>query len=104
MSQMEHNKGVLRPVTNEEIEALNIDVPDYYTDLEEYLRCNPEFGIHFIDGKPYKADLEISSAELYEIKRAEVKENGDIHFETYHYNGGGHWTEVVESALRGGNL
>lgn len=34
------------------------------------------------------------------IANADVQDNGDIHFETYHYNGGAHWTEVVEGALR----
>ena len=33
------------------------------------------------------------------LKLARVNEDGSIDFHTYHYNGGGHWTEVVEEAL-----
>ncbi|ALP47190.1 hypothetical protein phiGrn1_0305 [Vibrio phage phi-Grn1] len=104
MSQMEYNKGVLTPVhksIEELAEELVTDLPGFYDSKVEYLRDNAcEFGLEFILDKPYTVTFSHEREELCHIANADVQENGDIHFETYHYNGGAHWTEVVEGALR----
>lgn len=89
MSEMEHNKGKLIP-TNIDTELFDEDT------FEEY----SENGFVVIDGEIYSVEWEIQRGELYGF--ADVVENEDrsISFNTYHYNGGGHWTEVVEGALK----
>jgi hypothetical protein len=37
--------------------------------------------------------------DVYCIAEAQRNADGSIDFHTYHYNGGAHWTEVVEDAL-----
>lgn len=89
MSQMEYNKGILRP--------MNIDTENFSED--DYEDCFHN-GMVDIDGELYMVDWEVQRGELPDIKNVTVDEStGFIHFETYHYNGGAHWTEVVESAL-----
>lgn len=89
MSQMEYNKGILRP--------MNIDTEHFSED--DYEDCFDN-GMVDIDGELYMVDWEVKSGDLPEIKNVTVDESGFIHFETYHYNGGAHWSEVVESALQ----
>ncbi|CAL9979579.1 hypothetical protein VPHD484_0233 [Vibrio phage D484] len=102
MSEMEYNKGTLRPVTDEQLQKLDIDLPIYYDNIYQYLKEDgAEWGIHFLNGRFYEVNYEAESEELTHIARATEEPNGDIQFETYHYNGGGHWTEVVEAALKG---
>ncbi|AAQ64257.1 hypothetical protein KVP40.0188 [Vibrio phage KVP40] len=104
MSQMEYNKGVLHPTSKsiEELaEELVTDLPSYYDSKVEYLLDNHvDYGLVLVCDKPYTVTFEAEREDLYHLARADVQENGDIHFETYHYNGGAHWTEVVEDALR----
>jgi len=92
MSRMEYNKGKLIPVN------INVGSLDW-EELDELL----EQDIHIIDGVAYSVEWEAQGEELYSIEKATRNENGTIDFETYHYNGGGHWTEVVESALKNGS-
>jgi hypothetical protein len=48
----------------------------------------------------YSVEWEIkrgtSCPEFADVK---VNEDGSIDFHTYHYNGGGHWSEIVEDEL-----
>lgn len=88
MSDMEHNKGRLIPT--------HIDTEHFTEDDFETYREN---GFEVIDGEIYEVEWDIRRGELYGFQRAEVDQYGVIHFETYHYNGGGHWTECVEAAL-----
>lgn len=88
MSEMEYNKGKLVP-TGVDTELFSED------DFETYR----ENGFEVIDGEVYEVQWEIRRGDLDEIARASVDDDGAIHFETYHYNGGAHWTEVVEQAL-----
>ncbi len=105
MSQMEYNKGILHLVDKsvdklaEELVS-DSDLPYWCETKLEYLRENSEeFGLVFIKDLCYRVTFENEREDLYQLARAEVQPNGDIHFETYHYNGGAHWTEVVEGAL-----
>ena len=94
MSTVERNKGRLIPVTLE-------DWIKYFPeasceDLEwdtkgNYVRIGDDF---------YKIVWEIKK-ELDCSDFADVVENidGSINFHTLHYNGGAHWTEVIEQAL-----
>lgn len=104
MSGMEYNKGKLIPVDRpfkdifEDVCGVDVDPP--YGTYEEYVRdAFEEFGYVVLKGKPYEVIWESNSQELYEINNTVVLEDGSISFETYHYNGGGHWTELVEKKL-----
>ncbi|MNC02955.1 hypothetical protein D3C81_2033320 [compost metagenome] len=90
MSEMEYNKGVLIP-THIDTEHFGEDEYDTYRELD---------GFEVIDGEIYEVNWEIRRGTLEDgFARVTTKNNGEIHFETYHYNGGAHWTEVVENKL-----
>lgn len=88
MSDYERNKGKLIPV---HVDTENFTDEDF-DDLEDN-------GMVLIDGVVYTIEWEVKSKKDYEF--ADVKENSDgsIDFHTYHYNGGAHWTELVEKEL-----
>lgn len=88
MSEMEHNKGRLIPT--------GVDTEHFTEEDYENYREN---GFEVIDGEIYEVEWDIKRGELYGFQHASVDRYGIIHFETYHYNGGGHWTECVEAAL-----
>jgi len=109
MSQMEHNKGKLIPFDLTEAVAKDLviakegteDNLDYPTYLEQ-VSDDPSWydeGLVRIGNKWYKVEFEIERGEIYGFAHAKKGEDGVIEFDTYHYNGGGHWTEVVENAL-----
>lgn len=89
MSDMEHNKGKLIP-TNVDTELFNEEAFEQYS----------ENGFVVIDGEIYSVEWEVQRGELYDFAYVDENEDGSISFNTYHYNGGGHWTEVVEGALK----
>lgn len=89
MSDYERNKGRLK--------YAGIDTENFTdADFETY----QDNGFAVIDGEIYEVKWEIKGVRD-EPDWAEVKEDEDgwISFHTYHYNGGAHWTEVVEGAL-----
>lgn len=89
MSQMEYNKGVLIPV-NVDTELFDDEAFEAYTE-NGYVRIHDEI---------YEVKWEVQRGELDEIKNVKVcDETGVIFFETYHHNGGAHWTEIVESKV-----
>lgn len=109
MSQMERNKGKLTPteVTEEYakecILAKGEELQDYYENYLEQFSDDPSWYVDNlvrVGSKWYKVEFQIEGGDLDFF--ADVKEDADgvIQFDTYHYNGGGHWTEVVEEALR----
>lgn len=110
MSQMEHNKGKLIPFKmNEDVAKALVeakDVLDESNGYDSYLEQVEDDYTWFdedlckINGKWYKAEFEIRRGELNGFAEAGENEDGSIHFNTYHYNGGAHWTEVVERALK----
>lgn len=93
MSDMEYNKGKLIP-TGVSTEGMSEEERD---DLYE------DDSVAVVNGLVYKVEWEARQEDLYHLARANVNEDGSIDFETYHYNGGAYWTEVVESALKNGN-
>lgn len=90
MSEVERNKGKLIPT--------GIDT-EHFTD-DDYESCE-ENGLVRIDGELYEVIWEVRRDTDTPDYFADVKVNqdGSIDFHTMHYNGGGHWTEVVENAL-----
>ena len=110
MSEMEHNKGKLIPFEmNEEVakalvEAKGESLESYYNSYLEQMSDDYTWydeDLAKVAGKWYKVEFEIKAGELlYGFAEAKENEDGSINFDTYHYNGGGHWTEVVEGALK----
>lgn len=106
MSEMELNKGKLIPfnLTEDIAEQLvratgdDLEYDNYLKQVENDYSWYDE-DLCRIKGKWYKAEFEIRRGELDYIAEAKENEDGSIDFHTYHYNGGGHWTEVVEEAL-----
>lgn len=104
MSQMEYNKGELIPVKKsfKDIyeECCGAGATPPYGTYEEYIRDDfGEFGYVVIKDKPYKIQWDARAEELYEFADVEERSDGVVEFSTYHYNGGAHWTEVVEGEL-----
>lgn len=91
MSEMEWNKGKLIPA--------GVDT-EHFT--EDEFEAYQENGFVVIDGEIYEVQWEAQRQELYDFAHVKQNEDGSIDFNTYHYNGGGHWTEVVEDALENG--
>lgn len=97
MSEMEHNKGVLRPLKS--LDGLK-KYPKWYSNVQEAL-ANGEVTtsdgkeVVTIAGKQYVVDYEIQRGELCNFANVSVV-GDEIHFETYHYNGSAYWTEIVE--------
>lgn len=110
MSQMEHNKGKLIPFElTEEIAKEYVIAKEGQDSFEDcylsYLE-QVEHDYNWYDeslarvgDKWYKVEFEIERGELYGFADVVTNEDGTISFNTYHYNGGAHWTEVVERAL-----
>lgn len=89
MSDIERNKGKLIP-TGIDTEGFSED--DYSTYEEN--------GFVVIDGEIYTVEWEVyRETECYSFADVKVMDDGTIYFHTLHYNGGAHWTEVVESQL-----
>lgn len=105
MSDYERNRGKLIPIELTEDKAreicadLNIQISDYYDNwidclLEErfydYLRISNAF---------YKLEDYKREEEPQEWADITKNNDGSFSFDTYHYNGGGHWTELLEDKL-----
>lgn len=106
MSEMEYNKGRLTPVDwdcQEMFDELSGDynqLSERYT-VESWCRDNSfEYGYEMIAGDIYKATFNVKGGDLYDFCNVNKLPDGSIAFETYHYNGGGHWTELVEKELK----
>lgn len=111
MSTMEFNKGKLIPIEmNEEIAKdilaengmADYSGPDYSAmeALRDEVNDYAEIGDDW-----YRVEFEFNGTDCYGFQQAKKLDNGEIEFMTYHYNGGGHWTEVVEGSLKkGGEL
>lgn len=88
MSRMEYNKGTLCPI-HVDTEHFGDDEYEAYTE-NGYVRIHDEI---------YTVMWESKGEELNGFNRTVVDADGVIHFETYHYNGGAHWTELVEERV-----
>lgn len=98
MSSMERNKGKLVPTTWENI--LQKLPPDTEENNYDYMDRVCEAGYVMIKDTYYAVVWEVNQDDDC-CGFADVKTNtdGSIDFHTYHYNGGGYWTEVIEGAL-----
>lgn len=94
MSEMEHNKGTLLEVTWEAIALAypEADPDDLEWTTEENFVC--------IGDKFYHVKFEVKRGDLDYINNLTDLGLGLYEFETYHYNGGAHWTELVEKKLK----
>lgn len=88
MSRMEHNKGILRPT--------GIDTEHWTEENYEDAYSN---GLVEIHGEMYTVEWEKRGEDIYGFNNTVVDADGVIYFDTYHYNGGGHWTELVEEKV-----
>lgn len=107
MSDMELNKGKLIPVEMNELIAekllAKLDPVPEWGGLYSIMDCFDDyFHNEYVEigDQWYKVDFKIKKADCYGIEYAKTLDDGSIDFLTYHYNGGGHWTEIVESALK----
>tara|TARA_R110000744_G_C19371770_1_gene563195 strand:- start:54542 stop:54874 length:333 start_codon:yes stop_codon:yes gene_type:complete len=108
MSNYEHNKGKLTPfnlteeVAEQLVEARGESFDDFYETYVEQVGDDPSWydeKLVEVNGSWYKVEFEIERGDIDGFAEAKLNQDGTIDFNTYHYNGGGHWTEVVEGAL-----
>lgn len=105
MSDYERNSGKLIPIELTEGKAWeicaesNIPMEDYYDNWIDCLLGEKFYDYIKINKKFYK--LEDYSRDENPQEWASVTKNSDgsFNFDTYHYNGGGHWTELLEDKL-----
>ncbi len=106
MSQMEYNKGKLLPTKTsydnlfKELGGEPSNISEGYT-KEEWCRDNCYDGDYeILNDKIYKVVWEVRRGEEPpELMNLTKHSDGSVDFETYHYNGGAHWTEIVEAKL-----
>lgn len=108
MSEYERNKGKLIPLSQQEfIDLVNENVKDFknnpYTckadkfldhiihDLEDY---------QYINGVVYKIVWEVRRDQDMDFIDVKVNDDGTVDFHTFHYNGGAHWSELIEWSLK----
>ncbi len=95
MSTVERNKGRLKEVCVtqiiEEFKGADLDDLEWYTD-GKYVRIKEKY---------FEVYWEVKGEEdcSYFCEVEEDNRDGSIHFHTLHYNGGGHWTELLEGVL-----
>lgn len=90
MSEMERNKGKLIPV---DVDTEHFTEEDYETYQEN--------GFVVFDKEIYEVEWAIQrDTDCYDFADVVENDDGTINFHTYHYNGGAHWIEVVEDALK----
>lgn len=105
MSDYEHNKGKLiplGPMDEERAERLIGGIPEWASTAIEAIDDDPEnYGIVKIGAEYYRVEFEVNGGQMIsEFCTIEKKDNGVILFNSQHYNGGAHWTEVVEEAIK----
>lgn len=90
MSRMEYNKGKLFPTTLEEVlkDFPNADIDDLSWETRgEYT---------IINNKIFKVVWEVERGEdPPELLNVTKHSDGSVEFETYHYNGGAAWEEII---------
>lgn len=96
MSDMEYNKGTLIPCSWEEVKS---EFPDATIDDLEY-ETKGRF-VALLDHLFFRVVWEVRRGDLLEgLNHLKLRGNRvGYDFETYHYNGGAHWTELVEYNL-----
>lgn len=112
MSDMEYNEGRLVPITEEELAKIAEKVisdekferwRSYASSkLELFLEDAEEHGFAVVGDRYFKLENKATKYdyEVPELIKFEQHPDGSIDFATYHYNGGGHWTEIIEGKLK----
>lgn len=104
MSEFERNKKQLIPVT-EDIEviaenAITEKSKWFETKIKQFTDDPIEYGYVFINEVIYRVvDLPVEDHEP-EYCNISKNEDGSFTFESYHYNGGAHWYELLEGKLK----
>jgi hypothetical protein len=105
MSETEINRGRLVPdyrgfdaIAEEAVHS----VPSWAESKFDAFTDDPAyFGYEYINNTYYKLEDHSCEDDNDDICELDVnKENGEIKFFTKHYNGGGHWTELIEARLK----
>lgn len=112
MSDYERNKGVLVPFKMNEdfakdtvhLKGETLDGTTYSSYVEQ-LSDDPTWYLNEdiirMGNNWYEVIWEVHGEnDIPEYAEAFKHDDGSIEFHTYHYNGGAHWTEVVEGALK----
>lgn len=105
MSDYERNKGKLTKVcavseiTEDMAKELIAVKPEYYDTFTELLTDDPwEYGYAVIGKVLYKLDREEVDNDP-DYCNVTKNADGSFSFESYHYNGGAHWSELLEGKL-----
>lgn len=108
MSDMERNKGKLIPfnlteaVAKQLVQSKGEELDDFFENYLEQVSDDYTWydeSLCRVNDKWYKVEFEVRKGDSYEFAEVTENEDGTVDFHTYHYNGGAHWTEVVEDAL-----
>jgi hypothetical protein len=105
MSETEINRGTLVPVYRSLdviAEKVVISVPRWAKSKVEAFADDPaHYGYEYINQTYYKLEDHSCEDDNDDICELNVnKDTGEIKFFTKHYNGGVHWTELIEAKLK----
>ncbi len=101
MSDYERNKGKLIPTTLDEIKQECPKIAGEEEEEEDSYLDRIFYSDQYVEIQDtlYRIEWEVYGENCYDFADVKKNEDGTINFHTLHYNGGGHWTEVVEDAL-----
>jgi hypothetical protein len=105
MSEKEINRGRLVPEIREvhaiANEAVNL-VPSYAESKIDAFTGDPSnYGYEYINGTYYKLEDHSCEDDTDDMCEMDINpDTGEITFMTKHYNGGAHWTELIEDKLK----
>ena len=110
MSNYERNVGKLIPVKFDDAEdwaeklAGDMHKETAHTGYDSFLEMITDdpyhYGVQRINGKFYTVEFKIEGGDAIDEWCNIIKnDDGSIDFDTYHYNGGAHWTELLEDKL-----
>lgn len=105
MSDYEYNKGKLIPfgdIDEDRAKSIVGTTPSWADSaLEAILESGEDYGLVKINDQWFKVDFEVRRGQMLDEFCSIAKhDNGVIEFASQHYNGGAHWTEVVEKELK----
>ena len=110
MSKMEYNKGTLTLVSSDPdtfiqqwFEGESVPCPptpeDRLWEFDE-MKFDKRHSFEVLNDCVYHVSFDVEGGELDQINNLEQVGRIEWKFETYHYNGGGLWTELVADKLR----
>jgi hypothetical protein len=105
MSETEINRGRLVPdirLPAAIAEVVVLSVPKWAASKVDAFTDDPaNYGYEYINNVYYKLEDHSCEDDTDDICELNLNtDNGEITFMTKHYNGGGHWTELIESKLK----